>query len=831
MLFPGIKWKGRHIPSDEVTQGVESFFNRNRTNWSVDILLSHRENYDKIKKFNTFSNSFLKAIGKANCSNIYGCEDPELLEDFWNSYIEYIFYNQYINNENINLSMLLSGAKYDKYPFLYNPNIMFGVSNRCFGVTSYISEIFCIPHLDVRATLSNMLSLNIKNIFEYNKDIYSIDSETINNTFSLYKNFSEKGFQNLKDENNPSYFIIKALDYCTKSDLFTTHISKIGSATIFEHLNDVFYIPGDGYNNFNKFTSGHHKQRSYFIDQGLFYRNEFRQGKYIILFQDFCAAYTFSALYHKQYGSNHYGAIITSHTGSDLSLVPWNYLNGLHILIVPAISKWHMSLIPEYYKYLQKAGAASIKISPRLFVAFSPTISNWRNVDGVNKEEAKILNEAVLNEDKIHLLEIFKDCYDHGFDLDGFKSWGEDLGIFSKSLKDTTIIEEKVEPLPKPYGTLNPEETNDLSELTLTHAFPPENYIVIYGAKGAGKTSIGYAFAESLIYGNKGLELFKSYGIENENVCYVDAESNSKVYERIIKNCELSNVSNIRFFSLLKRSTSLPDFCNKFDLNEASFRNGLSEYLKQNRCRYVFLDNLAALTCDNTDSRKADILAWIDELQKNNHCVILFIHKSEDLKQDKKRSSQNYLQRASVVISLYGKRELDDLKKIKKIDEASKERSLIVGIKFEDHKNTPVVIGNTFWVQQLLGQSTWNYLTITDENQEEINWSEIREKYNQNSLETILQNLPSEKFKAYGFHKGKLDEDERLILAYALKEGQVSTGDLEKLLPPSSPKSRGKDGGPKATKSRDILKQMAEKGCLRHNGQKGQNSAYLPVFE
>ncbi len=306
---------------------------------------------------------------------------------------------------------------------------------------------------------------------------------------------------------------------------------------------------------------------------------------------------------------------------------------------------------------------------------------------------------------------------DKALSLSDFKELLVEVGS-SPSTKDSS--QKNNQALPPANPALTPAKAFKLADVTLYHTMRPGSYVMIVGKKGAGKTQVALSTCRSILNGNVMWPLFSGAGVAAGNVAYIDAET---PYDEFCANLDqhcLAKEQGKRFFGLSIFAPDLPEFCDTFSLADYGFREGLSNYLQKNECRFVFFDNLSALMGDklNYGNFSDEVLEWVKKLQRHDHCVVFVHHKSEDAAANQHgvnaRGSHLFTTLARTFIGLVSSAEiLNDALGTEDIQKAAAQDGLTVGLRFDVSKPAPILEKKTFWLHLPLGDSEWEFLAAT----------------------------------------------------------------------------------------------------------------------
>lgn len=367
--------------------------------------------------------------------------------------------------------------------------------------------------------------------------------------------------------------------------------------------------------------------------------------------------------------------------------------------------------------------------------------------------------------------------------------------------------------LPPASPALTPAKAFELADVTLYHTMRPGSYVMIAGKKGAGKTQVALSACHSILNGNIMWPFFSGAGTPAGNVAYIDAET---PYDEFCANLDqhcLAGEQGKRFFGLSIFAPDLPEFCDTFSLENSGFREGLTNYLQKNECRFVFFDNLSALMGDklNYGNFSDEVLEWVKALQSHNQCVVFVHHKSEDAEANQHgvnaRGSHLFTTLARTFIGLVSSAEiLNGALGTEDIQKAAARDGLTVGLRFDVSKPAPILEKKTFWLHLPLGASEWEFLAATGADGQKIELpmdgatAEIGAANNKEPLQPVAGTPPA----VAAEHN--LSPDQRRVFEI-LKKG------------PAKRKKIQKEAGFYEDKIRELLKSLIELGLVNREGQ------------
>lgn len=671
----------------------------------------------------SFSPAFGRMLGLANTINIYGLDDRLIREAVFEALAEREATIQFRSGGNDHLTALVNIDEGYHGIVVFGRlgpdgklrwRINHGKENEGRWV-DLLQQVFNLPRMDALATLAKIVNMDIERL-----QILSSDRHSIELNGSLRS-----------DEDVPEVLHLSRLpagsgcaELVGKAYIYGNAGQVIGAILSYQLDGKDFCLPAT----VGKKTlcMGKYKPTAHFLNQHLMDQHP---GATILFCQDMRTALAVQMFFNQARENNPDAEIIvTAHLGDDLSVLPWNYIYGHEVIFVPAPSKQCMAMLNLYAAQIKGAGARDFRIYPGFLLHSLPVCGLKDHVEGVTEAEAKLLHSAVVLEEVERPIHQARKMIDESISYRDYKNWGERLGIFKSPIKTNTLTSEaQILALPPADPALTPAPAHDLAHVTLYHVMRIGNYVVMLGAKGAGKTQVSLSCCHSIIKGYSMWPFFRGTGITAGNVVYIDAETPYDEYCANLEQHGLAGEAGHRFFGISKFAPGLPEFCETFSLTDAKFREGLLHYLLNHQCRYIFLDNLTALMGDAVHQGKAaqEVLDWVENLQKHGLCVVLVHHKSEyetiAPQKDKARGSQLFIIRARTVIGLVNKEEiLDECLGTAAVQESALQDGLTIGIRYQVSKPAPILERKTFWLYLPLGASEWKFLAATGADGKEI---------------------------------------------------------------------------------------------------------------
>lgn len=738
---------------------------------------------------NSFSSKFMQYIGLSNIKNIYGIEFPININLFM-GLTEWEAQRQLMEKRNKKLiDFILNNDFRIRYKPTQNGIEWTAISQKCGNSLVQLAQLILInqSQLDALATLANIVHLNIDNFYHFSSQSYPTGA----NVSSSWHNIPE--VITLPDGKIP---VATCADRIPVMGYSGQVIGGFVQYRAGEHLLCLPATPVDGF-----LSIGKCKPTAFFLNQDEIDRN---QSATVIFCADIRTAIALDKAL-KECRRNTEDFVVTGHLGTDLSILPWNYLYAHPVVFVPAPSTASFASVKAYREHILGAYAEGFSVASNLLLHTAPSCDLQSMADELdNVAEAKLLRTAVYINDIERPSIFLRDLANNARGYEKFVQWGQEAGIFRRDKSmDALASAHPASELPPANQTMMPPTAFQLSDVTLYHSFRPGSLVMLLGAKGAGKTQCALSACHALLAGNIPWPFFAGCLDDVSNIAYVDAETPYDEFCANLKQHHLDMEKGKRFLGLLKFAPELPEFCNSFSLTNQSFRDGLRRYLMEHQCRFVFLDNLTALMGDSVHQGKfaQDVLTWVEELQKSGLCVVLVHHKSEfesaSPNSDKARGSQIFTIRARTIIALLSSNDIlkSDLG-TPAVREAAKQDGLTVGIRYNVSKPAPVLEKKTFWLHLPLGASNWQFLAATDAQDDEITIPDVV---------TEVEIAPESPLRAFDTGH-EFSPDERSLLK-VLEEGSAKREAIQQKL------GFGED------KTRALLNSFIERGVVTKEGQ------------
>ncbi len=765
----------------------------------------------------SFSHAVNSTFSMPNLTNIYGMDDAQLKTAFFEALLEREASCQFDSDCNANLRAILNikeSRGHDRITVSgkLGPNneLRWTLNHARTTSTTWtrlLQMIFNLSRMDALATLASILGMRFDNLSRLSGDRRAL----------------ELNGGSCPSEDVPTSLHLPGLpagsacaELMEKKYIYGNAGQIIGAILRYSLNGNDFCLPatvGRGV-----LCMGKYKPTAHFLSQHLMDKHPSAQ---VIFFQDMRTALAFERMLGETRGYDPETFIVTAHLGTDLSVLPWNYFYGHEVVFIPAPTKECMALVKLYKEYITGAQAKGFQVYPGFLLHSQPACALVGPVEGVTDAEAELLHTAIVLDAIERPLWLAQQVVNDSVSYEAFVAWGQRQCIFKGPNKASNVPSTGQScSLPPADPALTPPLAYSLDMVTLYHIIRPGSFFALVGPKGSGKTQIAMSTCRGIIYGNTPWPLFSGNGISAGNVAYIDAET---PYDEFCANQQqhgLTEVRDTRFFGLSRFDPHLPDFCNTFSLTDAAFREGLTTYLLENKCRVVVLDNLTALMGDGVHHGKVaeTLLDWVKLLQGHGLCVVLVHHKTTDVGTPQHgvqaRGSHLYTTLARTVITLVSSAEiLNNSVAPEIVQTKAAQDGLTVGMRFDASKPAPVLDKKSFWLHLPFGASEWQFLTATGADGKEVEFAQVCAKP---EAGLAIQGDPLIDAPESGDVAilDQLSPDENVVYSMAQTAGSVKTADITKKL-------RCRD-----RKARNITKRLEERGLLEPNGGSGSQQGY-----
>lgn len=347
------------------------------------------------------------------------------------------------------------------------------------SLIEFIQNILNLNWLDALATLADIIGMNYENIFFFSSTGSIPETVTasgrIPDTINLPRQSGEAICTDLTEIMSPSGQVIGG---------FVQY--RAG-----EHLLCLPATPVDGVLSIGRCTPA-----ALFLNQDEMDRN---QSATIIFCADIRTAIALDKAL-KECRKNTEDFVVTGHLGTDLSILPWNYLYGHSVVFVPAPSTVSLASVRAYREPILRASVEHFSVASNLLLHTAPSCDFQSVADElVNVAEAELLRTAV-HIDNIERPSVFlRNLVNNARGYEEFVQWGQHIGIFKLDKSMDTSEAHPVSELPPANPAMIPPTAFKLTDVTLYHSFRPGNLAILLGAKGAGKTQCALSACHALL--------------------------------------------------------------------------------------------------------------------------------------------------------------------------------------------------------------------------------------------------------------------------------------------------------------------------------------------
>lgn len=718
-----------------------------------------------------FSDAFCRALGSTNISNINRLDDSRIEEALFEALAEQDAVRQYYDN-NYNLLNLLNINDSTNRVIV---NGMIRSDGRLYWTINYgeettgtfvelLSQLFNLSRLDAVATLANIVGMTYENLFQLSSD----------------KHVAElRGTTSGKDV--PSHIYLSALPEPACALLKETKTvlgnagQEIGAILLYELNGQTFCLPATVGN--GRLCIGKYKPTAYFLNQNL-------MDKYpcasILFCQDMRTAL---ALQKQLEGLSTYSPrqiIVTAHLGTDLSVLPWNYLHGHDVVFVPAPSKQCLSMVKAYQEKCDEH-ARSFNVYPGFLLHSQPACNSAEVIDGLSEGEAELLNRATYLDSVERPSLLLQRVVENALPYEDFKDWGQKLGIFKKRESISTLPTAiQANPfVPEPL-VLSASFERQRIENELDALITPENTTLLWGPSNVGKSYAALEIAKVLISGGAAFGLRSAGG---KKVCYLDGEQDStRTGERLHQlyggePLYQQQVQGAFFYKALDSSS----------LRVPDAPTMMAQAVVGCGSNVVIIDNLISLF-PSAKQNPSKMLEFIQSLEKNGVAVIV-VHHSE-------KTGQTFLGASELgalsknIFKLMPVESTEE--KSSEITQARPAKGPLARITLEKTKVLPCAEGKDVVAHLPIG-GQWHVLQggFVEDVPESQPETQIVTEHNKDTVSTS--------------QIADLSPDERKVYE-VLQKGTATRAEIEAAV------------GFKKDKTRAVLTQLLERGCVKSCG-------------
>lgn len=561
-----------------------------------------------------------------------------------------------------------------------------------------------INWLDATATLAKMVGIDFVNMTQLTSKQYA--PETTGST-GLQNNIPRL-LANTADPTGENSFCLE------RFISIRGHSGQvIGGFSVYKWGDKTLYVPAIGAG--GTLSIGEHKATAHFLNQD---KLDKYLGKPVIFFANLRVALEIQALIGESRNKIP-DVIIVAHLGNNLDLLPWNCLFTHPIIFVPDTTKISLAFVKRYAKFCNDSHIPAFSVA-KYFVAlgFRKDVLEITSNELTTPEQYILDNSIWLDEEEYPQTVITR-LQKSSQSFDEFENLWKQMGVF----KDNQNVQEEskreiLSPLPK---EMKPPKPQDVSDVNCLHLIRFGANIMVVGMKNAGKTQISYISISALLGKiNLPWPFSKNNFQYKGNICLIDGETPD---DELMENMEqhgLSSDIGKRLFLFSTMGRDNPEWFEEHTINDEEFRKALTDFLIENNCRLLILDNMKALMGDKVGQPYAvqKIMDWIRELQRIDICVEYLLHKDEDApatSKDKNKGAAAFRELARVIINVIGRDEIEVLADCpKEVSAIAKKNGLSCALKFPTCKTAPMLQDLTIWLHLPFGIARWETICITD---------------------------------------------------------------------------------------------------------------------
>jgi KaiC. len=737
------RWKLKNVPQNPSTlqtrilAQLQSFF----VEWSPRKSTSKPTERIPLASSSMFSPAFNNALSTANTANISGLDDDLTMEVFFKALLEWEASYQFRSGRNGHLQKLLNintGTDRDAVrvsgDLEIDGELRWSINNGKINGTTWTKLIGLVlgsSRMDSLATLANILNMSFENLYQY-----SSERRTAKSHFTLQEPAERIPQKLYVPELSLGLPCIKLIE---QADIYGTARPKIGSILHYQMNGTDFCLPatvGDGVLCMGKYKPAAHFLNQYLMDQ--------HPHAPVILCQDMRTALKLQHLLEETRGHNPAETIVTAHLGTDLSVLPWSYFHGHHVVFVPAPTKESMAAVKLYRDHITGAHARSFQVFCGFLLHSQPNCDQNGHVEGITDAEDELLRKSVWLDAVERPLLLAQQVIKEAVSYDGYISWGRTLGIFKapRAHDRPEVTPPKDELVLFAPSVVNvTQQPMSITDVTVQHILPPQRNVLLHGLKDTGKSFVCLAITKAVISGNALFGCIPSTG--GGNVMYINSETPKEDFIQRLAQVGLADEISQHLFVLSKYDHMATDCA--FLLTEPLFCNKVTTLLKKTNCRYIILDNLTTLMQEGQATQTIAInkvYDWIEKLQQRGICVVVVHHTLDNGNAGtmlaKARGSADTSNRNHGELVLIGSTQILEKKMgTEAVQHAAAQDGLTMGVHFKVCKAACVLQKKTLWLHLPLGASEWKFLAITGADGKEI-------EFPMNSITTGVKTAPGE---------------------------------------------------------------------------------------
>jgi hypothetical protein len=640
------------------------------------------------------------------------------------------------------------------------------------------------PWLEALATLADIVHLNIGNFYHFTSQSYPTGTNV-----SPWHNIPE--VITLPDDKIP---VATCTDQVPVRGYSGQVIGGFVQYRIKEHTLCLPVTTVDGF-----FSIGKCKPTAFFLNQDEIDRN---QSATVIFCADIRTAIALDKAL-KECRRNTGDFVVTGHLGTDLSILPWNYLYAHPVVFVPAPSTESLASVKAYHQYILGVYAERFSVASNFLLHAAPPCDLQRMADELdNITEAKLLRAAVYINDIERPSIFLQNMINNALGYEEFVQWGKNAGIFAVPKQELSLP-------PKPTAAItffDPDTVEEnsqptkLADVTAEHIF--SGITMLHGPKNVGKSHVVLSAVNSLITDNPLWGMFPVNSVSTKTLL-IDSETTPKNFKERLKKYKL-NKEDCNSFSICKLASD-----QDVNLLDEGFQDTLLKTAKEKGITTIFFDNLTSLVPDGriyNASSVNGIFQYLEEIQKCNIVPILVHHSHNcpDNAPEKRnmRGTREFSIRAHTEIVIISPENKGENSLPSSIFDAVNQGDFIVGIHFKVCKAARILEGKTFWLQMPFSATGFKLAGIIDRDGKELPLSFLA------GGDLVGSVVPSMETA------DKLSDEENRVLQEAGSQGKLRNAEVRNLLKCSDSKA-GK-----------ILAGLVDKGLLKKQGE-GRGCHYV----
>lgn len=475
---------------------------------------------------NSFSSKFMQYIGLSNIKNIYGIEFPININLFM-GLTEWEAQRQLMEKRNKKLiDFILNNDFRIRYKPTQNGIEWTAISQKCGNSLVQLAQLILInqSQLDALATLANIVHLNIDNFYHFSSQSYPTGA----NVSSSWHNIPE--VITLPDGKIP---VATCADRIPVMGYSGQVIGGFVQYRAGEHLLCLPATSVDGV-----LSIGKCNPPAFFLNQDEIDRN---RSATVIFCADIRTAIALDKAL-KECRRNTGDFVVTGHLGTDLSILPWNYLYGHPVVFVPAPSTGSLASVKAYHQYLLGAYAERFSVASNLLLHAAPSCDLQSMADELdNVAEAELLRTAVYINDIERPSVFLRNLVNNARGYEEFIQWGKNAGFFAVPKQELSLP-------PKPTSAItffDPDtveensQPTELAAVTAEHIF--SGITMLHGPKNVGKSHVVLSAANSLITHNPLWGMFHINSVSTKTLL-VDSETTPNNFKDRLEKYELQKL-------------------------------------------------------------------------------------------------------------------------------------------------------------------------------------------------------------------------------------------------------------------------------------------------